>query len=170
MPTVKITAAKGLHQVTATTNEYAGSFFGDLQCVHPTVLEGVAALTASLADSGKTYILGGAGGDTVLALPAMSSSHIGYKARLVVTGALQNSIVVQTINGSDQGASANVSATEDTFLLSIATPDGAASNKVTVSNNELTFATTCATSAKACVMNITYIAANKALVEGYSDT
>jgi hypothetical protein len=161
MPTVKITAAKGLHQVTATTSEYAGSFFGNLSCVNPTVLQGVGALTASLADSGKTYVLGGDGGDTVFAIPEMTTAAIGWHAELIVTGALAATSIIQTVD-SDGAA-----ATSDRFLISLAQSDGGTtSDTLTTATHKLSFLTGCANATSAAVVKIRYIGANKAIVTG----
>ena len=162
MPSIKLTPAKGLFQTGGTSTIQNGTITGDLTSVHPTVLEGVAALTASVADSGRTFVFGGAGGNTVMALPEMSTTNIGFKCELIVTGALSNSIVVET-----QTASTSLSSDSDRFLLSLALIDGnAQSDKLTTSTNKLTFVNGGADAGDACVVEVRYIGANKAIVKG----
>ena len=160
MPSIKLTPAKGLFQTSGTSTIKNGTISGNLTSIHPTIIEGVAALTASLADSGRTFILGGAGGDTTLALPEMSSDNIGFNCELIVTGALAASAKVQTVT------SAGASATSDRFLLALAATVGDQSDKLTTATNVLTFVNGGADAEDACVVEIRYILANKAIVKG----
>ena len=163
MPTIIVDKAKGLFQKAGTTQNPAGSFSGAKSVVYPTVIDGVAAHTASLNDSGKSFIIGGAAaasGGGALALPEMLASNIGWNCQLILTGAQEGNIIVQTVD------STGASATSDAFLLGVSTPDGGATNKVSVSSNKITFVTTCASSAYPAIVDIKYIAANKAVVGG----
>jgi hypothetical protein len=161
MPTIIVDKAKGLFQKAATSQNPAGSFSGAKSVVYPSVIEGVAALTASLGDSGKSFILGGAGGNTTLALPEMTAANIGWNCELIVTGALEASAVIQTVD--TDGASA----TSDTFLLSVGAIDAAAeTDKVTTTSNTLTFVNGGADADDACVVEVRYIAVNKAIAKG----
>jgi hypothetical protein len=153
-----------LFQTSGTSTIKNGTISGNLTSIHPTVIEGVAALTASLADSGRTFILGGGGGDTTMALPEMSADNIGFNCELIVTGALANTAVIQTVDSN------GASATSDRFLASLAAGNASGEvAKVTVgSDNKLDFLTGCADADDACVVEVRYIAANKALVKGVS--
>ena len=162
MPTIIVDKAKGLYQKAATTQNPAGSFSGAKSVVYPTILEGIAALTASLGDSGKTFNLGGAGGNTTVALPEMTAANIGWNCEFVVTGAMAASAVIQTVD--TDGASA----TSDTFLLALGLSGGSAtqSDTLTTATNKLTFLNGCADANDCAIVEIRYIAANKATVKG----
>jgi len=163
MPSIKLTPAKGLFQTAGTSTIKNGTITGNLTSVHPTVVEGVAALTASLADSGRTFILGGAGGNTVMALPEMSSDNIGFNCELIVTGALSATAVIQTVD------STGASATSDRFLLAAAAGTAAEVSKVTTgADNKLDFLTGCADADDMCVIEVRYIGVNKAIAKGVS--
>ena len=164
MPTIIVDKAKGLFQKAATSANPAGSFVG-AKSVIKGPFNGVAAVTASLNDSGATFLLGSTGADTSVALPAMTTANIGWNCELVVTGALGATHVIQTVNLSTGETSAS-----DRFLLSVADGDGGGEvAKVTVgADNKLDFLTGCADTDDACVVEVKYIAKNKAIVKGVS--
>ena len=162
MPTIIVDKAKGLFQKAGTTQNPAGSFAGAKSVVFPTVINGVAAHTASLNDSGKSFILGTTGGRS-LALPEMTAANIGWNCELIVTGALSSTHVIATVNTSGE------SADSDRFLLAAAAGTAAEVAKVTTgADNELDFLTGCADADDMCVIEVRYIGANKAIAKGVS--
>ena len=164
MPTIIVDKAKGLFQKAATSANPAGSLSGAKSVVRGP-FEGVSAVTASLNDSGGTFLLAGKGLLTA-ALPEMTAANVGWNCELIVTGALEASAIVQTV--STTGASA----TSDRFLLSLSDMDGSgqSSLKITTSNNTITFVNGCADGEDACVVEVKYISANKAIVKGVTLT
>ena len=159
MPTIIVDKAKGLFQKAATSANPAGSLSGAKSVVRGP-FEGVSAVTASLNDSGKTFLLAGKGLLTA-ALPEMTTANVGWNCELIVTGALEASAVVQTVS------STGASATSDRFLLSLAQVDGGnQSDKLTTADNKLTFLNGCADADDACVVEVRYVAVNKAIVKG----
>ena len=71
MPSIKVTAAKGLHQVSGTTSIPSGTFSGAQKVVESLT----AAKTLTVADSGKIFTLNLAAGFDV-ALPALTAANI----------------------------------------------------------------------------------------------
>lgn len=153
---------KGVEQKRGADLEIQSTFLDSITFFnkqYSSAVETVAnAVTSSFSDSGTTYILGSLGGNC-LGLPAMNSTNIGYTARIIVTGALNNTAV------------AEAAADGDRFLLAVAATDASGTpNKITASENELSFLTGCADADECAIVHIEYIDENKAIVLGTSLT
>ena len=167
MPTIIVDKAKGLFQKVATSANPAGSLSGQKSVVKGPFT--TTPVTASLNDSGKYLILGNTGitGDPTIALPEMSTANIGYNVKLITTGALEGTHVIQTVTKST-----GLSASSDRFpaLPIFAQDPDASQDTVTASGNRLTIAAGGSSGAETVVLEVVYVDKNKALVFGGTKT
>jgi len=84
MPAIKVTGAKGLHQVTATTDLPAGSISGQKKRVKTGFGDSDQILHAN--DSGTLFMLGSADTARQIYLPAASGSLAGWEVQFAMTG------------------------------------------------------------------------------------
>ena len=92
MPAIKVTAAKGLHQVSGTSTIPAGTLSG-----HRAVTEVItASKSLTAADSGKVFLI--ATDALVITLPA---TQTGIEYTFINSGADGNNIVTISPNASD---------------------------------------------------------------------
>ncbi len=168
MPKILVTAQKGLIQ-KAGTSATNGTITGNRTYVHPTVLEGKNAYHLSASDSGGLFVLGGKGAgadgfavtDVTAMIPAMTTANIGWHATFVITGALE----------SGRNHHIRTQDSDDRFRLSVAGIDGTeptllATDDNTGPYNILTASVDVSDADDSAVFEITYIAANKAVVFG----
>lgn len=168
MPKILVTPAKGLFQKAGgtTTN---GTISGHKTLVHDTVLEGKNALHLSASHSGGLFVLGGKGAgaegsavtDVTCMIPAMTTANIGWHATFAITGALESARNhhIRTQDSSDR------------FSISVAGMDGSeptllATDDKSGPDNILTASVGVADVDDSAVFEITYIAANRAVVFG----
>jgi hypothetical protein len=168
MPKILVTAQKGLIQKAGTTATN-GTITGNRTYVYPTVLEGKNALHLSASDSGGLFVLGGKGAgaegsavtDVTCMIPAMSTANIGWHATFAITGALESARNhhIRT-QDSDDRFSISVSGIDGTEPTLLATDDKSGPDNI------LTASVGVADVDDSAVFEITYIAANKAVVFG----
>jgi len=167
MPKVKINDKKGVHTVPGAgvvidsfispalnlANSYNRIYIAGIPAPDPVDSE-QGVVTASFNDSAKTYILGGTGGESI-GLPAMTTANIGFTTKLIITGALQAALTGTAAQDADR------------FLLAVlpTTPD-AKQAKLTTATNHIYFNNGGADATDSTLVQIEYIAANKAIVFG----
>ena len=130
MPAIKVTGAKGLHQVTATTDLPAGSISGHKKRVKTGFGQADQVLTAE--DSGTLFILGTHDTARQICLPAASGSLAGWSVEFALSGStgVDNALTVAKAGGC--------TTVTKSYLTQIA---GGAAGDITISSNSLVFGT-----------------------------
>jgi hypothetical protein len=124
MPAIKVTPAKGLHQVAGTTSVPSGTLSGFKRAVRAVT----ADTTLDATDSEKIIIVNPAA-TTLIQLPAAATVGAGWSVTIVVTeddgGTLDNIVNIGTASGeffngiligADGGGSSEANGTSNDFI------------------------------------------------------